>query len=348
MCPAKDQKPPAPLPTQRWIMQPSCIKFAFVLGLLCCVATAVHAQNGPVESACCKSCFAPGGMPVFANCTNLIGANANANDCVAVPFPPCTGGTFFGSSFVKGSPCQSINCGFCGDGTLDLGNSEECDDGNNVDGDGCGALCRLENQCCVLCANANSYSCFSRDDISSSGDCAEIANVNCSNVMGFLPTAQFTRNSTCEQVCRCGDGTVDPEEECDDGNAAVGDGCSQFCTLEDQCCILCVDTNFSSCVSDDDMNEADCTGSVSNSFCSNFGGVLDAKFTLDSTCEQVCRCGNGVVDPEEECDDGNRVSGDGCDADCTTSPLPPSALPGYIIGGILLLVCCILSFLAFV
>lgn len=28
------------------------------------------------------------------------------------------------------------------------------------------------------------------------------------------------------------------------------------------------------------------------------------------------RCGNGVLNPREECDDGNEVSGDGCSADC--------------------------------
>ena len=27
-------------------------------------------------------------------------------------------------------------------------------------------------------------------------------------------------------------------------------------------------------------------------------------------------CGNGVIDPGEECDDGNRISGDGCDFEC--------------------------------
>ena len=30
-------------------------------------------------------------------------------------------------------------------------------------------------------------------------------------------------------------------------------------------------------------------------------------------------CGNGTVDAGEECDDGNRVDGDGCDSNCTTS-----------------------------
>ncbi|MDB4959566.1 MAG: hypothetical protein JWO36_7135 [Myxococcales bacterium] len=32
-------------------------------------------------------------------------------------------------------------------------------------------------------------------------------------------------------------------------------------------------------------------------------------------------CGNGVVDEGEECDDGNRVSGDGCTASCLCEPM---------------------------
>ncbi len=30
----------------------------------------------------------------------------------------------------------------------------------------------------------------------------------------------------------------------------------------------------------------------------------------------MARCGDAIVDPEEECDDGNRVSKDGCDWSC--------------------------------
>ena len=29
-------------------------------------------------------------------------------------------------------------------------------------------------------------------------------------------------------------------------------------------------------------------------------------------------CGNGVVEAGEQCDDGNRSNGDGCDAECQT------------------------------
>ena len=34
-------------------------------------------------------------------------------------------------------------------------------------------------------------------------------------------------------------------------------------------------------------------------------------------------CGNGVLDAGEECDDGNRVSGDGCSSACVTEVTPP-------------------------
>ncbi len=46
-------------------------------------------------------------------------------------------------------------------------------------------------------------------------------------------------------------------------------------------------------------------------------------------CSSACRketpppnCGNNVVDPEEECDDGNTTSGDGCSSTCKNEPPP--------------------------
>jgi len=35
-------------------------------------------------------------------------------------------------------------------------------------------------------------------------------------------------------------------------------------------------------------------------------------------------CGNGVVDLGEQCDDGNRVNGDGCSSACRIENRPPS------------------------
>jgi cysteine-rich repeat protein len=41
-------------------------------------------------------------------------------------------------------------------------------------------------------------------------------------------------NSDCS-LPTCGDGTVDPNEECDDGNDANGDGCDANCVIEPDC-----------------------------------------------------------------------------------------------------------------
>lgn len=46
------------------------------------------------------------------------------------------------------------------------------------------------------------------------------------------------------------------------------------------------------------------------------------------------RCGNGVVDPGEACDDGNREPGDGCSARCELDDVlstPGDDRPGYLV-----------------
>lgn len=105
----------------------------------------------------------------------------------------------------------------------------------------------------------------------------------------FGAQGPFTLKVTCGA---CGDGVVDPDEECDDGNTTSGDGCSETCTLE-SCGNGVVDVG-EEC---DDGNTTPCDG------CS-------------ASC-QIEACGNGRVECGEECDDGNTASGDGCSATCT-------------------------------
>jgi cysteine-rich repeat protein len=46
------------------------------------------------------------------------------------------------------------------------------------------------------------------------------------------------------------------------------------------------------------------------------GNLVDTD-SCNSDCEiQSGSCGDGIVDPFEQCDDGNLVDGDGCDSDC--------------------------------
>ncbi len=101
----------------------------------------------------------------------------------------------------------------------------------------------------------------------------------------------------CFRSSTCGDGIVDPNEECDDG-AANSD------VLPDHCRTDCRDPSCGDGVVDDGE---DCDD-----------GNTDDGDGCDSDCaSEADTCGNGVVDPGEECDDGNAIDGDGCDTDCT-------------------------------
>ena len=104
----------------------------------------------------------------------------------------------------------------CGDGVLHP--SEACDDGNNVDGDGCSRLC--DNEVVPACG----------DGILQTGEACDLGAGNDDDALGDCP-------AVCRKDCRCpscGDGVRDLvfSEECDDGNTARGDGCSETCQYE--------------------------------------------------------------------------------------------------------------------
>jgi cysteine-rich repeat protein len=47
------------------------------------------------------------------------------------------------------------------------------------------------------------------------------------------------------------------------------------------------------------------------------------------SCEAAPFCGDGILDPGEECDDGNNINGDGCDENCTVEDEGEGCTPGY-------------------
>jgi cysteine-rich repeat protein len=112
----------------------------------------------------------------------------------------------------------------------------------------------------------------------------------------------------------CGNGIVDPGEQCDDGNAAQGDGCSATCSNEAgaACGNGAVDPG-EQC---DDGNTTE--GDGCSAACSNEAGAA---------------CGDGAVDPGEQCDDGNTTEGDGCSAACSNEPKPAACGDGVLQAG---------------
>jgi fibro-slime domain-containing protein len=107
----------------------------------------------------------------------------------------------------------------------------------------------------------------------------------------------------CTRGPHCGDGKRQkPDEECDDGRnltpySADGEGCAPGCKLPASCGDGRVDSVFGEAC-DDGKNTGE------------YGGC-------NADCTLGPRCGDHVLDEaEEECDDGNAVSGDGCTAKC--------------------------------
>lgn len=108
----------------------------------------------------------------------------------------------------------------------------------------------------------------------------------------------------CKRGPRCGDGKLqEAEEACDDSSnrtpySADGKGCAPGCKLPAFCGDALVDSLFGEECDDGENDGA-------------YGGC-------EADCTLAPRCGDDVIDtPEETCDDGNSVSGDGCSAKCS-------------------------------
>ena len=155
---------------------------------------------------------------------------------------------------------------------------------------------------------------------------------------GVIPTTAVTTGDgvdtdtdtdTASIPAECGNGVIEADESCDDGNQDVGDGCEPDCTLTPVCGNgsvesgeVCDDGN----VVDGDECSADCQVSML-ALCGDGTVQGDEQCddgNLDPTdgCEPDCTftpgiCGDGVINFGEQCDDGNVIDGDGCEGDCT-------------------------------
>ncbi|MEL6185433.1 MAG: DUF4215 domain-containing protein, partial [Myxococcota bacterium] len=130
----------------------------------------------------------------------------------------------------------------------------------------------------------------------------------------------------CSVICEveaCGNGLLDTGEACDDGNLQSADGCSSTCALEDGW--TCVGTLCGAAQCGDDIvagfEECEDGNLVSGDGCSSFCRLEDGHDcpSIGAACIPVT-CGNGVREGVEDCDDGNTYTGDGCTPACTHEP----------------------------
>lgn len=231
----------------------------------------------------------------------------------------------------------------CGDKTVVA--PEECDDGNNIDNDGCSNLC--------------TYSCTSdtgcegeKSDCSGGVTC-DLAAHKCVPSGAKAPNDQkcgdnsFCYEGKCYTV-ECGNGVTQKGEECDDGNSDDADGCTKKCTYSCGSTIEVgrVEQNVCDPTASCDPNTHKWTKGKpfddglpckrGQGYCSAGVCVLsvcgdgkvdpneqcDEGLEINGTagkCSKTCTpgvCGNKTIDKGEECDDGNTTDFDGCDFRC--------------------------------
>jgi len=196
----------------------------------------------------------------------------------------------------------SFTLNLCGNSVVD--DSENCDDGNTADGDGCSA------QCAVEVAPATCVDGIQNQDETAAdcgGVCAACPVLGCTNPSAVNFNAQATQDDGTCQLFVCGNEVVEGTEQCDDGNTVDFDSCTN----------ACVAATCSDGAENQGEVGVDCGGSCAacvvpgctNSVATNFNPAATQD---DGSC-QLPVCGDAVVSTTTElCDDGNTANGDGC------------------------------------
>lgn len=205
----------------------------------------------------------------------------------------------------------------CGNGVIEKP-GESCDDGNNIDGDGCQANCQLshcpdgikdpDEECDD---NNTEYNdgCSPECKIEKCGDSIVQLNEDCDD--GNTENGDGC-DSQCKKEATCGDGVQDNGEECDDGNLINNDKCTNECKLQ-----VCGDGIFNPQTEqcDDGNNE---NGDGCDSECKNEQKPIDTT-PPDNSYDGTPTTGNdnettvspGVGEPTDSTT-GSPSNGGGC------------------------------------
>lgn len=237
---------------------------------------------------------------------------------------------------VSGDGCNATcRAEFCGDGAEQPGLGEQCDDGNAQNNDAC----------ITGCLDATCGDGYRQNGVE---DCE--------------PPNTPTCSATCLAI-QCRNGVIDPGEECDDGNSRNDDACVDGCRdafcgdgfVHDGveqceppntigCSATCVTLPYcgdglpgpgEQCDDGNPRNDDACLVGCVTAFCGDgyrHRGVEECEPPNTPTCSATCldvvlpQCGDGVVDPGEQCDDGNQSNRDDCLTSCILAACGDSQL----------------------
>lgn len=271
----------------------------------------------------------------------------------------------------------------CGDGILHVG--EECDDGNDVAEDGCSNTCRLP--ACGDSVIQLGEECDDGNDDDSDSCTSDCLRARCGDgtvQFGFLEEAfagplvtnpygatgyvcddggscegsscDVSENPTAAEhgICESlghsqaigvewggGPGEFDSvmphaynwscvEYDCGpSGSSYSGDNCTSSAMLRTITCLTSFAEECDNGVVNSDIEPGACRSDCTLPFCGD--GVIDpgeecddGNFDDRDECSTLCaapRCGDGIVQGFEECDDGNLIDDDFCANDCSFGPL---------------------------
>lgn len=244
------------------------------------------------SGACLRLC------PSIDTCTpqRVSGLDCDAH-CVPTPITVAISGDRCcpkGENANTDSDCKAQ----CGNGAVETGESCEPSRGD------CPSSCKSEDACMSGKLKGKPETCnaaceWSRIETCRSGD-------------GCCPSeCNQTNDSDCSAAC--GNGVLEDNERCESGTSTP---CPTGCDDGDACTDDALLGSARNC--DARCDHKKITAAMGGDGCCPAG----ASASTDSDCKAVC--GNGTREGSEDCDDGNKRSGDGCSADCKSEQTMPT------------------------
>jgi cysteine-rich repeat protein len=277
-----------------------------------CDSSGVCVGGGPVDCApagdqCVSGACSCGGGP-----TCSAGQRCVSGTCVC-DATSCPSGCCSGNTCMVPSP---LSCGTGGASCVacDPTHADTCTNGTCLCGSGpaCGTGQRCASGACVCDATSCPTGCCSGNT------CMAPSPTSCGTGGASCVACDPARADTCANgTCSCGSGPA-----CGTGQRCASGACICDATsCPSSCCSgkTCITpsptscgTGGASCVTCDPTRADICT----NGTCSCGVGPACAagQACVNGTC--VVLCGNGALDPGEQCDDGNTQDGDCCSATC--------------------------------